>query len=775
MRSDLKYRINCRSGLIFLAWLFVIVFSVFLLPARLIARGANFADENVDVIYYVKPGGDDSHTGTDSTQALASVSEALEKAVQSTRKGLKAGVYVYNGTYEWDDWGVHIPFGTTLLKLEGESKGGVIIDAAKMRGNYPVIEATAYGNVYSRKNLIFRNIIIENAKHNALEIGVYALNDGLPDNNNILIQDCEFNNSGERGLVLWHCDSTTVKGVKCKNNGTWGCKTFLRNSIVQDCEFSNNAIDGIWFGTHNTLFRNIVCNDNTVVGFRMDHICTDTEIDSLYTSGNEQGAVFEVAEGPFSIRNSTFENNNVGLTMSTVHGMQLYNCLFLNNTLTGLHVSNKQRDEAHTDCTPGAGWKCMASSGKVPVGQPWHSIVPLNWNKDTKIDSCRFSTNMEYGWLIAKVVYDDHLPDAHYVWARDELKARNNTYYASYSDSVFDLLKSNIFRNNRTLTDWKAVVEQGPSTRGAWDETHSVWAPLGPLPNSPDSLKASSVFAGQITLAWNDVDVETGYAVLLEQSSGNITIATLGSNVTNYKHSGLTASKKYSYRVKALNKYGAGYSEMLTVTTSDLPQGEPAAPTDLKSTLVSANRIDLEWVDNTHNEAGYKIERKEGDNGSYALFAILDADVTKFSDTWIQESKIYYYKVYAFNGKVNSDFSNELQVSTSTQIEIPNNMQGVIPAQCVLYQNYPNPFNLVTYIRFDLAFDADVDCSIYDMLGRKVKTLISGRQTAGYKTVTWNSLNEKNQNVASGIYIYRINAVGKNQSYVENRKIILIR
>ncbi len=775
MRINRNFRYIRQREQILLASFFVIVITGLLSSPVVNAKGAYFPDENVDITFYVKSDGDDNNTGTDSTLALATISEAMEKAIEQTEKGFKACVYVFNGTYEWKGWGISIPLGTTLLKLEGESKGGVIIDAAKQRGESAVIEATAHGDVYSRKNLIVRNIIIKNAPYRALEIGRYHMNRGLPDNNNILIKDCEFNNSGDRGLVLWHCDSTTVKGVNCKNNGTFGCKTFLRNSIVQDCEFSNNKVDGIWFGTHNTLFKNIVCNDNLEVGFRNDHIFTDSKVESLYVNGNKKGAVFEVVEGPNTIQNSVFENNRTGALIATVHGMTFYNCTFLNNTDVGLLVSNKIRDKAHTDCRAEAGWKCMASSGKGPVGELWHSMVPLSWNIETKIDSCRFSTNCENAWLIAKNTGVDHAADAHYVWVKNELKARNNRYYSSERTGVFDLTQKIYFRGSHTLTEWRSVVQQGPSTDGVWDETGSTWAPLGPLPSSPDSLKAISITSGQIHLSWNDVDDETAYKLQYKLLNRFETIAILDSNVTNYIHKGLTASKKYTYRVKALNQYGSLSSVEKTITTSDLPEGEPAAPSDLRGTRLSSGCINLEWIDNTNNESGFEIERQVGDDGSYALFAIFDADVTHFSDTWIQESKVYYYRVRAFNGNVYSDYSNEAKVSSQTHIEESDPEQSVMPATCKLYPNYPNPFNPTTYIRYDLAFDADVNCTIYNILGQKVKTLVDGRQTAGYKTAIWNSLDENNQHVVAGMYIIRISAIGKKENYTENRKILLIR
>jgi hypothetical protein len=51
-----------------------------------------------------------------------------------------------------------------------------------------------------------------------------------------------------------------------------------------------------------------------------------------------------------------------------------------------------------------------------------------------------------------------------------------------------------------------------------------------------------------------------------------------------------------------------------------------------------------------------------------------------------------------------------------------------LPTSYVIHQNYPNPFNPVTTLRYDLPEDADVNITIYDMMGRQVSTLVSSQQ-----------------------------------------------
>ena len=59
----------------------------------------------------------------------------------------------------------------------------------------------------------------------------------------------------------------------------------------------------------------------------------------------------------------------------------------------------------------------------------------------------------------------------------------------------------------------------------------------------------------------------------------------------------------------------------------------------------------------------------------------------------------------------------------------------IVPEVFALHQNYPNPFNPVTSLRYDLPEDGLVNITVYDMIGRLVKTLVNSPQTAGYKSI----------------------------------------
>ena len=87
-------------------------------------------------------------------------------------------------------------------------------------------------------------------------------------------------------------------------------------------------------------------------------------------------------------------------------------------------------------------------------------------------------------------------------------------------------------------------------------------------------------------------------------------------------------------------------------------------------------------------------------------------------------------------------------------------VDGVVdlPTEFALKNNYPNPFNPTTNIAFDLPESTDVTLEVYDMMGRRVATLISGQLNAGRYEATWNARSDSGSMVASGVYIYRLRA-----------------
>ncbi len=101
---------------------------------------------------------------------------------------------------------------------------------------------------------------------------------------------------------------------------------------------------------------------------------------------------------------------------------------------------------------------------------------------------------------------------------------------------------------------------------------------------------------------------------------------------------------------------------VVTTTTTSVPL--PAAPSNLRATAISSSRIDLVWIDNSTNEAGFKIERGTSAAGPFSQIATVGADVISYSDTGLNPNTFYYYRVRAYNGAGNSGYSNVAKAKT---------------------------------------------------------------------------------------------------------------
>lgn len=94
-----------------------------------------------------------------------------------------------------------------------------------------------------------------------------------------------------------------------------------------------------------------------------------------------------------------------------------------------------------------------------------------------------------------------------------------------------------------------------------------------------------------------------------------------------------------------------------------------------------------------------------------------------------------------------------------------------------LLQNYPNPFIPRTTIQYKLPRASNAKLVVYSLLGKKVATLVNDKQEAGVYSVQWDGKNDSGNNVASGVYLYRLEVgdPSTGQKFIQVRKLILVR
>jgi len=129
----------------------------------------------------------------------------------------------------------------------------------------------------------------------------------------------------------------------------------------------------------------------------------------------------------------------------------------------------------------------------------------------------------------------------------------------------------------------------------------------------------------------------------------------------------------------------------------------------------------------------------------------------EFKDASVSLNRTYYYKLEEVSGQRAREISGPYPV--------------VCRAPFALDQNVPNPFNPTTTIRFTIATDTYATLAVYDIAGRRVKTLVDGNVKADFYHVVWDGRNESGHRVASGIYFYRLQA----GPFVRSHKMIVLR
>lgn len=133
----------------------------------------------------------------------------------------------------------------------------------------------------------------------------------------------------------------------------------------------------------------------------------------------------------------------------------------------------------------------------------------------------------------------------------------------------------------------------------------------------------------------------------------------------------------------------------------------------------------------------------------------------------------FYAAGNAANGDNAATGDHIYTASTFTSADLTTSVSEYDPRpdRFELIGNYPNPFNPETTIRFQIPMTTNVTLKVYDMRGQLIKTLISGQLPGGSHNVKWDGTNERGIIVATGVYIYRIQA----GNFTDVRKMLFIK
>jgi hypothetical protein len=192
--------------------------------------------------------------------------------------------------------------------------------------------------------------------------------------------------------------------------------------------------------------------------------------------------------------------------------------------------------------------------------------------------------------------------------------------------------------------------------------------------------------------------------------------------------------------------------------------------------LLDDNTVTLAWTTASEvNSAGFFVQRSENTyNGFERLNSNLIPSTGSVSSggsyNFIDEldnATSAYYRIEEISRDGLSTFSSPVFVSTMTATEQP----VTAPKDFTISQNYPNPFNPTTTIVYQLPQTQFVELNIFDVNGRKIRTLVSAVSEAGRFNVSWDGMDENGDRVTSGVYFYKL----QTESFSATKKMILAR
>ncbi len=315
-------------------------------------------------------------------------------------------------------------------------------------------------------------------------------------------------------------------------------------------------------------------------------------------------------------------------------------------------------------------------------------------------------------------------------------------------NTVYTLMSDYQSRTNGG-NGWLRIMEFSPANNEIRVKTYSPWL-------SQFETDANS----QFTLSYN----MNGGSFQEVGANSNVT----SGSTTNVNWPGLSFATQYEWYVAVSDGNATVTSPTWSFTTEDNPL--PIQLLSFTATIVNQNSVRLDWTTASEtNNYGFEVQKSAGTQTSYQTIlnsfvpghgTSLEPHAYSYADAGVPPGVWYYrLKQIDLDGSVN--YADGVRVNVLTGVE-----EEERPGVFALEQNYPNPFNPSTLIHYSLAKTGSVSLRVYNTLGQEVSVLAEGMQNVGEYTVQLSA-----NNMASGVYIYRLSADG----FTSTRKLILLR
>ena len=207
------------------------------------------------------------------------------------------------------------------------------------------------------------------------------------------------------------------------------------------------------------------------------------------------------------------------------------------------------------------------------------------------------------------------------------------------------------------------------------------------------------------------------------------------------------------------------------VFTHDVPL--PIQLANFTATIVNGGHVRLDWTTLSEiNNYGFEAQRGPGAQGEFQTIPnsfVPGHGTTNEPHTYAYTDTTTSAGQWRYRLK-QTDLDGTIHFGPEVAVVVTDVGETQIPKAFALQQNYPNPFNPSTTIRYELPEAAHVTLKIWNTLGEEVATLVDRVEEAGYKSVVW-----RGENVASGVYFYRIVATAGRTNFTDVRKMLILK
>lgn len=581
--------------------------------------------------------------------------------------------------------------------------------------------------------------------------------------------------------------SLIVQGKLVASNCTFTSQSGTTPNSWGSIELNGSGASGSIISISNINYGNQVQIIN-VPNFEITHCLFTDNYESIYVSGSS----------------GTIQNNYI-TSSSYGHGIEIANSSTVdcrkntikktNNTGVGILYGGGSNGNVWQNDINGCDWGVGAIWGSSP---DWYNTNYLNEQNDIRNNRVTYCND-------GVMVYIDSYPTVGLpIAAYGVSSIHNNSVDIALNTTLgttSNLNAEEIYWNNGNPANAVFQIGSGSTISTSPYYQTDPWAsyPLPSIRQSPNNVKAKSVetlarVQTNINSRENSPDVNiNSINGVINESADSIFVG------INFRHQKkLKQAKDYflSYLSKHPDNQRA-YVELYNCADSEttleivkffetLPK-QAAKEQELLLAYLYLKQGNVDLAKKVNNSI-----ITENANTSLSERAMINnAYIALFNDNNLNEAVKIYGEVLN-----RSELSTPLELSSfrdvienyakthgQNKIDLPVPKKAKTsgedtPKEYALLGNYPNPFNPTTTIVYNLPQTSKVEVIIYDMLGKEVRSFNISSQPAGKQQITWDGRNNNNEQVTSGIYIYRLKATSmevREEIFIKSAKFILLK